>query len=115
MRAILSSNRWSSSEQKSSSNDMRDLKKDVIDLYKNMIYLSREWPTDLRPQIKRAFMKNKDVEDAQEIQKLIERGEYICREIIATYHLRKYRAMKHRYYSDDREKQLEEVFKTFSQ
>lgn len=62
-------------------------------------------------------MKNKDVTDVDEIKKLIDRGEYICREIIATYHLRKYRAMKRRYYMDDedsRKKQLEEMFKHFS-
>lgn len=90
-------------------------KHDVITLYKNLIHLSREWPTDLRPQIKSAFMKNKDVQDVDEIRKLIGRGEYVCREITATYHLRKYRAMKRRYYSEDREKQLDEMFKNYSQ
>lgn len=93
--------------------DSKNLRTQVIDLYKNLLYLSREWPTDLRPQIKRGFLKNKDVQDAEEIVKLIGRGEYICREITATYHLRKYRAMKRRYYNDDREKQLEEAFKRF--
>ena len=85
-----------------------------MNLYKNMLYLSREWPTDLRPQIRNAFIKNKDVSDPNEIRKLIDRGEYVSREIIATYHLRKYRAMKRRYYSEDREKQMEEMFKTFN-
>lgn len=104
--------------RRSSSNSQcgisRELKGEVIKLYKNLIYLSKEWPTDLRPQIKRAFMKNKDVNNAEEVRKLIDRGEYVCREITATYHLRKYRAMKRRYYSDDREKQLDEMFKNYN-
>lgn len=102
------------SDSSSGSDDPNDIKKDVINLYKNLIYLSKEWPTDLRPQIKKAFMMNKDVRNTDEIRTLIGRGEYVCREIIATYHLRKYRAMKRRYYSEDREKQLEEMFKGFN-
>lgn len=94
--------------------DSKGLRSDVIKLYKNLIYLSREWPTDLRPQIKQAFMKNKDVKDPDEIRKLIGRGEYVSREITATYHLRKYRAMKRRYYDEHREKQMEEMFKDIS-
>lgn len=94
--------------------ELRSLKSEVINLYKNLIYLSREWPTDLRPQIKSAFMKNKDKTDVEEIRGLIGRGEYVSREIIATYHLRKYRAMKRRYYSDDDNKHLEKIFKSFN-
>lgn len=94
--------------------ELRSLKSEVINLYKNLIYLSREWPTDLRPQIKSAFMKNKDKTDAEEIRSLIGRGEYVCREIVATYHLRKYRAMKRRYYSDEDNKHLEKIFKSFN-
>ena len=92
----------------------QDLKSDVINLYKNLIYLSREWPTDLRPKIREAFLKNRDVRDPAEIRKLIERGEYVSREITATYHLRKYRAMKRRYYSDTREKELDDMFKSLN-
>lgn len=100
--------------QKSKDQSSTDLRKEVIALYKNLIYLSRDWHIDLRPQIKNAFMKNKDVVDAEEIRKLIGRGEYVCREIIATYNLRKYRAMKRRYYSDGENKHLEDLFKSFS-
>lgn len=94
-----------------------NIKSDVINLYKNLIYLSRDWHTDLKPQIKRAFIKNKDVKDVEEIKKLIAKGEYVCREITATYHLKKYRTMKRRYYSEDdesRTKELQEMFKNFS-
>lgn len=92
----------------------KPLKSEVLNLYKNLIYLSKEWPTDLRPQIKDAFMKNRDKTDAEEIRALIGRGEYVCKEIIATYHLRKYRAMKRRYYSDGDNKHLEKLFKSFN-
>lgn len=91
----------------------QDLKSEVIGLYKNLIYLSRDWPTDLRPQIKRAFVKNQDVEDPVEIRKLLDKGEYICKEIIATYSLKKYRAMKRRYYSEDQDKHLQELFDNY--
>lgn len=91
----------SSSQVDTSNND--NLKSEVVGLYKNLIYLSREWHTDLKPQIKSAFMKNRDVTDPQEIRKLIDRGEYVCREIAATYSLKKYRAMKRRYYLEEEE------------
>lgn len=95
------------------SND-QNLKSDVIKLYKNLIYLSREWPTDLRPQIRKAFLANRDVSEPDKIRELIARGEYVSREITATYHLKKYRAMKRRYYSDVREKELDDMFKEFT-
>lgn len=103
-------------DQSSSEQLVKDptIKSEVIGLYKNLIYLSREWPTDLRPQIKSAFMKNRHVTDTEEIRKLIARGEYVCREITATYHLRKYRAMKRRYYSEDENKHLQEIFKSYN-
>lgn len=45
-------------------------------------------------------MKNKDVKDPEQIELLIMRGEYVVKELEALYKLRKYRAMKKRYYSD---------------
>lgn len=92
----------------------RQLRSDVINLYKNLIYLSRDWHTDLRPQIKRAFVKNKDLTDVEEIQKQIAKGEYICREITATYYLKKYRTLKRRYYAEETDtKKLDEVIKEY--
>lgn len=88
-------------------------KSQVVNLYKNLIFLSRDWPTDLRPQIKKAFVKNRDVKDPEEVRKLLDKGEYICREITATYSLKKYRAMKRRYYSDDQDKHLQELIDSY--
>lgn len=96
-----------------SNNKNRELREEVVNLYKNLIYLSRDWPTDLRPQIRKAFEKNRHVSDEEEIRKLIDRGNYVCREITATYHLRKYRAMKRRYYSDESEKLICDISRSF--
>lgn len=94
--------------------DPKALRSEVINLYKNLIYLSRDWHHDLKPQIKQGFLKNKDVTNPDEIRKLIERGEYISREIIATYRLKKYRAMKRRYYLEEADKHLEDIVKSIS-
>lgn len=77
------------------------LRGEVIRLYKNLLYLGREYPkgTDYyRERLKSAFLKHKDVTDPQEIRKLVDRGEFVIKELEALYFLRKYRAMKKRYY-----------------
>lgn len=88
-----------------------ELKIQVKDLYKNLIYLSRDWHYNLKPQIKEAFMKNKSITDPNEIKELIAKGEYVSREIIATYRLKKYRTLKRRYESEESEKHLEDLCK----
>ena len=45
-------------------------------------------------------MKNKDVSDPEKIKELIERGNYVVKELEALYMLRKYRALKSRYYDN---------------
>lgn len=75
----------------------------VIQLYKNLLYLGREYPKGyefFREKLKKAFMKNKDVTDPEQIKVLISRGEFVIKEIEALYMLRKYRTMKKRYYED---------------
>ena len=46
-------------------------------------------------------MKNKDVTDPKQIETLMARGEYVMKELEALYMLRKYRALKKRYYDDE--------------
>ena len=61
----------------------------------------REYPLGydyFKPKLKGAFMKNKDVTDPEQIQKLIDHGKFIEKELEALYMLRKYRTMKRRYY-----------------
>ncbi|XP_068134128.1 electron transfer flavoprotein regulatory factor 1 [Hyperolius riggenbachi] len=79
------------------------LRGEVVKLYKNLLYLGREYPggaTFFRERLKKAFVKNKDVTDPEKIKELIGRGEFVIKELEALYYLRKYRAMKQRYYED---------------
>ena len=74
---------------------------DFICSYFQLLYLGRDYPKGygyFREKLKRAFMKNRDVTDPQEIEVLLARGNYIIKELEALYMLRKYRAMKSRYY-----------------
>ncbi|XP_045176710.2 electron transfer flavoprotein regulatory factor 1-like isoform X3 [Mercenaria mercenaria] len=77
------------------------LRPKVIELYKTLLYLGKEYPMGadyFRTKLKGAFMKNKDVSDPKEIEMLIERGNYVVKELEALYMLRKYRTLKKRYY-----------------
>ncbi|PIO35232.1 hypothetical protein AB205_0152990 [Aquarana catesbeiana] len=79
------------------------LRGEVVKLYKNLLYLGREYPKGeiyFKERLKRAFIKNKDVTDPEKIKELVARGEFVVKEIEALYYLRKYRAMKQRYYED---------------
>lgn len=66
-----------------------------------LLYLGREYPQGskyFRERLKLAFMKNKDVADPEKIKQLVARGDFVIKELEALYFLRKYRAMKKRYY-----------------
>ena len=68
-----------------------------------LIYYGKDYPAGydfFRPKLKAAFMKNKDVTDPKEIEKLIERGNFVVKELEALFMLRKYRTLKKRYYED---------------
>ncbi|XP_026217774.1 LYR motif-containing protein 5A-like isoform X2 [Anabas testudineus] len=81
------------------------LKSEVIRLYKNLLYLGRDYPQGsayFRERLKSAFMKNRDVTDPEKIKKLVARGDFVIKELEALYFLRKYRAMKKRYYDPDK-------------
>uniref|UniRef100_W5LPG0 LYR motif containing 5a n=1 Tax=Astyanax mexicanus TaxID=7994 RepID=W5LPG0_ASTMX len=70
----------------------------------SLLYLGREYPKGtayFRERLKTAFMKNKDETDPEKIQKLIARGDFVIKELEALYFLRKYRAMKKRYYDPE--------------
>jgi len=53
-----------------------------------------------KPKLKAAFIKNKDVTDPEQLQKLLDHGNYIVKELEALYMLRKYRTLKRRYYNN---------------
>ncbi|XP_018326769.1 electron transfer flavoprotein regulatory factor 1 isoform X2 [Agrilus planipennis] len=76
------------------------LRSKVITLYKNLLHLGKDWPTGydfFRHRLHKAFTKNKDVNDPEEIKKLIKHGEFVQKEIEALYMLKKYRTLKRRY------------------
>eukprot|EP00057_Strongylocentrotus_purpuratus_P000420 XP_001176231.1 PREDICTED: LYR motif-containing protein 5-like [Strongylocentrotus purpuratus] len=80
-----------------------ELRYAVKQLYKNLIYMGKEYPKGsdyFRQRCHRAFMANKDVQDPEKIKELIGKGEYVLKEIEALYMLRKYRALKKRYYDE---------------
>lgn len=84
-------------------------KSKIINLYKTLLYLGRDYPEGydfFRKRLKKAFMKNADVTDPQQIELLIKRGEYVVKELEALYMLRKYRTLKKRYYSEDNDSVL---------
>jgi hypothetical protein len=69
---------------------------DCFQLY----YLGQEYPNGslwFHEQLKKAFAKNAHETNEETIKSLIERGEYVAKEIETLYALRKYRAMKQRY------------------
>ncbi|XP_059392747.1 LYR motif-containing protein 5B [Carassius carassius] len=77
------------------------LRAEVVQLYKTLLFLGREYPKGagyFRERLRAAFANNKDVSDPEKIKELISRGEFVVKELEALYYLRKYRALKKRYY-----------------
>ena len=73
----------------------------VIQLYKQLIYLGREYPKEpekMTINIHNVFMRNAGETDPKKIEDLIEKGNYIVKELEALYYLKKYRTLKRRYY-----------------
>ena len=65
-----------------------------------LLFLGRDYPLGFpffRERLKKAFLKNKDVQDPAKIKEMIGRGEFVIKEIEALYMLRKYRTLNKRY------------------
>ncbi|KAK9501783.1 hypothetical protein O3M35_012454 [Rhynocoris fuscipes] len=72
----------------------------VIELYKTLLHLGKDYPQGydyFRSRLKKAFLKNKDVTDPEQIKKMIAHGEFVVKEIETLYMLKKYRTLKRRY------------------
>ena len=68
-----------------------------------MLYMGREWPQGyevFRDRAKKVFAKNSTETDPVKINALVDRGNFVLKEIEALYKLKKYRTLKKRYYSD---------------
>ncbi|KAG6458301.1 hypothetical protein O3G_MSEX010778 [Manduca sexta] len=79
-------------------------RKAVLNLYKTLLFLGRDWPQgyDLfRKRLHKVFSKNSEETDPNKIKIMIKHGEFVIKEIEALYKLKKYRAMKRRYYDDN--------------
>ncbi|XP_026751938.2 electron transfer flavoprotein regulatory factor 1 [Galleria mellonella] len=75
----------------------------VLNLYKTMLYMGRDWPQGydfFRHRLHKVFIKNSEETDPEKIRIMIKRGEFVIKEIEALYKLKKYRAMKRRYYDE---------------
>lgn len=81
-------------------------------------YMGREYPggpATFRAKCHNAFLKNSQETDPEKIAKMIGLGEYIVKELEALYHLKKYRAMKNRYYSDSAEESAQRMAEKFKE
>ncbi|EIW84108.1 hypothetical protein CONPUDRAFT_135671 [Coniophora puteana RWD-64-598 SS2] len=71
----------------------------VLALYKELHRLGRDYEPsyDFHGKLRRMFEKNRNLTDAEEIEKAYNLGEYIKKETLALYSLRKYRHLKRMY------------------
>ncbi|KAI0205080.1 complex 1 protein [Astrocystis sublimbata] len=77
-----------------------ELRRQVIAIYKELLYLGRDYPLGFsyfRPRLHRAFMANAHIRSDEDIQKGIERAEFVKKEIEALYYLKRYRTLRKRY------------------
>ncbi|KAK9495342.1 hypothetical protein V1508DRAFT_348948 [Lipomyces doorenjongii] len=84
--------------------DISTLRFKVIRQYKQLLFMGREYPRGygyFRENLHAGFKKNAGLTDVKEIEQKLKFAEYIEREIAALYYVRKYRAMKQRYYDND--------------
>ncbi|PIO63678.1 complex 1 protein [Teladorsagia circumcincta] len=77
----------------------------VISVYKQLYHLGKDYPKGkdwFHTRLKAAFLKNQNEKDPKKIDELIARAEFVVKEVEALYYLRKYRAMKNRYYEEQK-------------
>lgn len=68
------------------------------------LHLGRDWPQGydvFRNRLHKVFTTNSEETDPRKIKIMLKRGEFVVKEIEALYRLKKYRAMKKRYYDDN--------------
>lgn len=77
-----------------------ELRHRVLGIYKLLLEMGKHYPLGysyFRPRLHKAFMSQAHLTDPAEIEKGIERAEYVQKEIEALYFLKKYRAMRNSY------------------
>ncbi|XP_026493866.1 electron transfer flavoprotein regulatory factor 1 [Vanessa tameamea] len=76
----------------------------VLNLYKTLLFLGRDWPQGyelFRKRLHNVFLRNSEETDSNKIDMMLKHGQFVVKEIEALYKLKKYRAMKRRYYDDN--------------
>lgn len=76
------------------------LRHTVIKLYKDLLFLGRDYHMGypyFRTRLHKAFSSQSHLTDPVEIQKGIERAEFVKKEIEALYYLKRYRTLRQRY------------------
>ena len=78
------------------------------------MYYGRDYPSGydyFKNRLRKAFDKNRAVQDPKEIEILLSRGEFVIKEIDALYKLKKYRHLKKSYYdvAEEETQKLEET------
>ncbi|KAL0954786.1 hypothetical protein HGRIS_003735 [Hohenbuehelia grisea] len=72
----------------------------AIALYKELHRLGRDYPDpsyDFHGRVRRMFEKNRNLTNPEDIEEALKLGEYIKKETLALYSLRKYRHLKRMY------------------
>ena len=63
--------------------------------------MGRDYPKGyefFRTNLRKVFRKNKDEQNSEKIEKMLQHGEYVKKELETLYMLKKYRTLKKRYY-----------------
>ena len=76
----------------------------VRDLYKRILLVGQDYPKGIdyvRERAKAEFAKRAHITDELELRRAVNYGRYMVKEMKGVIGLKKYRAMKKRYYADD--------------
>jgi hypothetical protein len=81
------------------------LQREARQLYKELLFLGRDYPLGeewFRQKLHNCFIKKSGVTDVVELQKALDHGKFIQKEILALYSLKKYRHLN-KVYSNTQE------------
>ncbi|KAJ3044041.1 LYR motif-containing protein 5 [Rhizophlyctis rosea] len=70
----------------------KELTYKVKTLYKQLLYIGKEYPAGFaffRPRLKSAFLKKRNLQTAEEVEKAIKQGEFVYKELETLWFLKK--------------------------
>ncbi|CDW56307.1 LYR motif containing protein 5 [Trichuris trichiura] len=83
----------------------KELRYQVVQLYKQLMYMARDYPSGedyFKQKLRLAFRNKKGITDETQIREALKHGNFVKKELETLYYLKKYRAMKKRYYNNIR-------------